>query len=664
MRTPGLPTREVPGQGPYTAKMLLVGEAPGNTEVKKGIPFVGRTGQYTRGILNKAGLDVSKMDTRDVRFTNVIPFNPGTIATQAERDQLVATHWDNIANDLARMKPYVVVACGGAALKRLTGMSNIKAEHGGVIPAMDLPTTTAINGKDYELGHQHNYLVIPCLHPAGIMQTGLRAESVQVKQVLERAARYTYGELVYAPVEPDVVNVRPDSPNEIAFAKMLARSETLVIDTEFNEQTKIPYLVGVLGDCEPTRVYSMKPDARLMALLSVSLDDPEVLKVAHSFTADADALGRIGVNAWAGPWWCTLLGFNILYPDVNVGLSYVARYYLDDVRNWKDMDHEDPRYNARDVFHDWRVFQLQRDEISRAGMMDLFYDEVMPTAPLMWRLEEDGIQIDGAKQDVLLKENMAAREGIKDETVQYGASWHEARCMELESQQRELEGRIETLDNLLCRNLAGACSVHPNYYGQRGKRWADDPDCCCRSLFDIDALGRRLAIGFLKTDMRAVRNKAKELRDRGFNPGNNHDLKWLLYEGLKLPPQYDRKTRSTTVSVTAVAQITTRLINAKEQPTSKYHRDDADEIVRFLKSAKELQHLEKMESTFLRPPVDAAGVAHPPYRMWGTGTGRPAGGSDDNLADKSSSRYSFNALNVPRPPERVRELFVPHRSTS
>ena len=46
----------VPGAGNPSARVLLLGEAPGKTEDKMGAPFVGRTGRYLDSVLKKYGI--------------------------------------------------------------------------------------------------------------------------------------------------------------------------------------------------------------------------------------------------------------------------------------------------------------------------------------------------------------------------------------------------------------------------------------------------------------------------------------------------------------------------------------------------------------------------------------------------------------------------------
>src|SRR4029078_10433261 len=54
-------TQTVFGEGPPDARLMLVGEQPGDQEDVAGEPFVGPAGQLLREALAEAGLDPSKV---------------------------------------------------------------------------------------------------------------------------------------------------------------------------------------------------------------------------------------------------------------------------------------------------------------------------------------------------------------------------------------------------------------------------------------------------------------------------------------------------------------------------------------------------------------------------------------------------------------------------
>jgi uracil-DNA glycosylase len=63
--------RVVKGAGPTYPKLMFVGEAPGENEAKKGIPFIGASGQFLNELLGSVGLDRS-----EVFITNCVKLRP------------------------------------------------------------------------------------------------------------------------------------------------------------------------------------------------------------------------------------------------------------------------------------------------------------------------------------------------------------------------------------------------------------------------------------------------------------------------------------------------------------------------------------------------------------------------------------------------------------
>lgn len=626
-----MPTK-VPAHGPYDADVLFVGEAPGATEVRRRQPFVGATGQAVRRALREGGLD----DVDNVRWCNVIPYNPGTLTVQ-RRNKLTVEHWGNIDIELVRCRPKVIVACGGAALLRLTGLTDITAEWGGVLESHECAQVVELLGKRLETRIPEDCVVIPCMHPAGIMRSDLRSEWVQCKRTLLRVARWA-GADEFVRSEPEITHVGDWNWAVLDAAWSQAREVT--IDTEFDPESHVPFLVGVAFDHEPGHVYSCRPESDHVVDVLKSRMAGDRLHIAHYHPAEVQSLRRLGVDVrWAPDmrWWDTLIAFSCLYSDSEKSLSYVARHYLDDVRNWKHMSHDDPVYNAIDVRNTQRVFELQRQEIAEEGMWELLQDECMPTMGLLWEIEHVGLQVDEQRQRQEIDKATSKIASLSDDVAALAETRFERADVRVKRSTKEFEA-------LLCEHVMDVeCELHPAYTGVRAKRWATSDLCVCKLVYE----------------------RAGQLVERAplrpFNPGNNHDLRWMLYdkEGFGLPVQKSREG-SPTANATAIERLCQQLERNRDNKRSKYYRKDgdADEVIEFMRAVKQIQHAQKMLSTFLRPPVDEDGVAHPPINMWGAGSGRPSSGADEATADKRGSQFVYNALNVPK---EARGIFVPRR---
>ena len=67
----GTRTQAVPGDGPVSARVMAVGEAPGEKEDRSGVPFVGAAGKLLTTLLEEAGIPRS-----DLYITNTVKCRP------------------------------------------------------------------------------------------------------------------------------------------------------------------------------------------------------------------------------------------------------------------------------------------------------------------------------------------------------------------------------------------------------------------------------------------------------------------------------------------------------------------------------------------------------------------------------------------------------------
>lgn len=159
-------TQGVSGEGPASARVMLVGEQPGDEEDLQGRPFVGAAGRMLRGALADAGIDID-----DVYLTNAVkhfswePRGKRRIhKTPAQREIAACRAW--LDEEIARVGPAVIVALGATALNGVMG-SKMKVG----------------DARSRELIHPLGARVIATYHPAAV----LRAPDPDAKADLMRA---------------------------------------------------------------------------------------------------------------------------------------------------------------------------------------------------------------------------------------------------------------------------------------------------------------------------------------------------------------------------------------------------------------------------------------------------------------------------------------------
>jgi len=157
----------VPGDGPVTARIMAVGEAPGETEDRTGRPFVGSAGQLLTKLLEGVGLERA-----DLYICNVLKCRPpGNRDPQPEEVEACAHFLDA---QVELIKPDVILLLGRHALQRiLPGAPSISRAHG---------TRIRDRGRLY----------VPLYHPAAALYNGsmlgtLQEDMRRVRQYLDEA---------------------------------------------------------------------------------------------------------------------------------------------------------------------------------------------------------------------------------------------------------------------------------------------------------------------------------------------------------------------------------------------------------------------------------------------------------------------------------------------
>lgn len=114
------------GIGPKNAKIMIVGEAPGEAEARTGKPFQGKSGQLLREELRKVGINDD-----EVYITNVVKCRPPDNATPKGKHVKACRKY--LDYELATVKPKYVLTLGNPATKAIFGKAKITEVHGTVL---------------------------------------------------------------------------------------------------------------------------------------------------------------------------------------------------------------------------------------------------------------------------------------------------------------------------------------------------------------------------------------------------------------------------------------------------------------------------------------------------------------------------------------------------
>ena len=146
--------RLVFSDGPETAKIMLIGEAPGADEDKQGVPFVGRAGRLLNEFLENAGIKRGK----DIYIANTVKCRPPENRKPLPNEKIACE--GNLKKQIDVVKPKVIILCGATAME-----SFIKDKK---------MTITSARGKIFE--YENGIKLVPVFHPSYL----LRKHSMEV----------------------------------------------------------------------------------------------------------------------------------------------------------------------------------------------------------------------------------------------------------------------------------------------------------------------------------------------------------------------------------------------------------------------------------------------------------------------------------------------------
>jgi uracil-DNA glycosylase family protein len=114
-------TQTVFGEGPDNARVVFVGEQPGDQEDIAGKPFVGPAGKLFDAVIDEAGIDRTvTYVTNAVKHFKFEPRGKRRIHSKPNAGEVQACRWW-IDHELKLIKPDLVVALGATAAQSLLG---------------------------------------------------------------------------------------------------------------------------------------------------------------------------------------------------------------------------------------------------------------------------------------------------------------------------------------------------------------------------------------------------------------------------------------------------------------------------------------------------------------------------------------------------------------
>ena len=320
------PRRIVPGFGSSTAKIAIVGEAPGSYEDMQLKPFVGPAGTVLENCLHAAGIIRS-----ECYLTNVVKVRPrnniidpyfsdtkGTFTTEG-------MEWVNfLREELDAHGANVIVACGATAQAALTGTHKVMKYRGYLMESIGLSKPRKI---------------IPTIHPAKALR-GMYIYRHMIAADLKKAkVEAEFPELIRP--ERQLIYDFQTVTEVLEWLKYYEESDRVAFDIEvlnyeiscisFASEEKIAISVPL------TDKWTEEEEVLIWRALQRVLGNPNSTKVAQNAIFDIHfLLTRCGIEV-RGPIEDTMIAHHIMYSELPKGLAFLVSVYGGAQAYYKDM---------------------------------------------------------------------------------------------------------------------------------------------------------------------------------------------------------------------------------------------------------------------------------------------------------------------------------------
>jgi uracil-DNA glycosylase len=144
---------------PETARIVLIGEAPGQNEDLQGIPFVGRAGKLLNEFLSQASISREK----DLYIINTIKCHPPKNRVPLDKEKQACKEF--LLKQIEIINPKIILLCGATAtwafLQAKTPMSKIRGE------VFEIELSSSFGRGEGEI---KKYSAMPIFHPSYLLR--------------------------------------------------------------------------------------------------------------------------------------------------------------------------------------------------------------------------------------------------------------------------------------------------------------------------------------------------------------------------------------------------------------------------------------------------------------------------------------------------------------
>lgn len=402
----------VPGTGNMNARLMIVGDYPGASEVAHTppMPFVGVEGEEIRSLLHECGYDWSELYVTNVyKYRPPIPYKRGIkYETWPRWDQCYAQLWQEIET----IMPNVILTFGALSFEILTSKTKLMDYRGSI-----LRSSRQINNRFFK--------VVPTIHPINYLKPkgegGVKFQArAYVISDIEKAIEESRSEEFNLPSRK--LKIIQDSAELDNFFTAYSSKKECAVDIETSKSC-LPvcvsfafsphYAVSVPLSHLVSRAQE-RERARLWRLVAEFFRRKDLRIVGQNFKFDHAKLNAVGLTIPHEAIYAdTQLLHHTLYPEYPKNLGFICSvhtkepYYKDEGKGFDPKKEKPDRlleYNAKDSAVEIEVFftlLAQMHEIDAeegTQLTDFFFNYVMKLHRFYMDMEEEGIAVDDRKR--------------------------------------------------------------------------------------------------------------------------------------------------------------------------------------------------------------------------------------------------------------------------
>lgn len=428
--------RRVAGDGPQPARIMIVGEAPGEQEEYFGKPFVGASGQELDKMLHETGWgrkecyvtnvcqyrptcdeDPKKNNDIDLFFLNKTEAKAGNLGEWWGKypNELIVEGIIQLELDVAAVQPDIIIAFGNTALWALTGLWGVGSWRGSVL------LSRKIGGRTYK--------VIPTYHPAAVLRVW-EWRPIVIHD-LRRAKKESAYPHIVQPAWRFVVAPTYDQV-EATLNMLLAKADAGPLPLVCDVETRGNLFMDCVGlawnkldaicipwmrkhQLDPNYWSDVETEMKLVLLLRKLLKHPNVKTIGQNFIYDA----QFFAHHWG---YCpnigddTMLMQHVNFLGMQKSLDFIASMYCEHYWYWKedrkDVDDTVPDekrwiYNCTDCVRTFEVWE-ELQKVTAKMQNQKQYAFVMRLWPAVFRMMIRGVKMNTFKRSEFMQECIGA----------------------------------------------------------------------------------------------------------------------------------------------------------------------------------------------------------------------------------------------------------------